>query len=101
MIISGFSYASSTLVGNSLGASRPADAKVYVNISVFIALFLFVVLGILLYAFRVQVAYFFTEDDELAHMIIITIPIMILMNLGDFMQGKYSNVIFIYYFERS
>lgn len=33
MVISGFSFASSSLVGNSLGASQPKNARIYANIS--------------------------------------------------------------------
>ena len=41
----GFSFAANTLVGNNLGASRPDLAKMYVNISIGIAVFLSVIMA--------------------------------------------------------
>jgi len=93
MFISGFSFVSSTLVGNSLGASRPADAKIYVNISISIAIIISLLIGILILLFKKQLAYFFTEDAELADQIISTLPVMAVMNLFDSIQGMCQGVI--------
>ena len=93
MIISGFSFATSSLVGNCLGASQPKNARIYANISLLIALFICFTLGFLMYILRVQLSYFFTEDDELAHMVSSTIPIIILMTLADDLQGMAQGII--------
>ena len=46
-----------------------------------------------MYIFRRELAYLFTEDDELAEMVVYALPIALLMTIGDYMQGVLSGAI--------
>ena len=65
----------SALVGGALGANNAYDAKRAFHASVFAALMVVIVQGLVLYGVRHQVGYLFTEDEEVvAHVATILAP---------------------------
>ena len=79
MIPLGISLSLTSLIGNSLGANRPDTAKLYVNISMGIAMILALIVSLVYFFLRTQIAEIFTSDPELIRLIVSVFPVMIFL----------------------
>mmetsp|Transcript_12174 Transcript_12174/g.10792 ORF Transcript_12174/g.10792 Transcript_12174/m.10792 type:complete len:217 (+) Transcript_12174:823-1473(+) len=93
MIALGMSFPTASLVGNSLGAGKPGNAIVYAKISIVIAIIVGVINFILILCFKSKLAYFFTNDDTIANMVIISLPFMALSCFGDYTHAVSAAII--------
>ena len=89
----GVSFSSSTLVGNSLGAMKPANAKVYSNSSVFLSFVLALLISIFYLVFRYQLIYIFTDHQSIVNIFVSTAPMIAGLAFGDFMQWALGGII--------
>mmetsp|Transcript_23943 Transcript_23943/g.21275 ORF Transcript_23943/g.21275 Transcript_23943/m.21275 type:complete len:106 (+) Transcript_23943:342-659(+) len=93
MIALGTCFITSGLVGNNLGASKPRIAKVYANVSISLVLFLSLVVWSIIYTFKEEVAYVFTDEEDIQDLVVNIMPICLFLAMGDWGQCITSGVI--------
>ena len=93
MSATGVSLSSSTLIGNSLGAMKPANVKIYLSVSIFLSFVLSLFICFLLIVFRYQIISIFSDYQPIIDIFVSTAPIVALMTFGDFMQCVLGGII--------
>lgn len=74
----GFGIAAATLVGNSLGADKPEDAKTYTLISNVLSTILMIIIGLIFFIFAPYLASIFTDDKETQQLVVSVLRIIAL-----------------------
>ncbi|CAI2366981.1 unnamed protein product [Moneuplotes crassus] len=93
MIPLGISFVSSSLIGNSLGASKPKSAMTYTRIALSLT-FIFSTINVtLLFLLRKQLAHLFTTDEGISSYIITSMPVFISYLIGDYLQCTMGGII--------
>lgn len=92
MIPLGFQFAINSWVGNSLGASKPKTAKIYVNVWIVSAILLSIFLGGWQFLFRHQLANIFV-DTEMKELFTKTLSLMLLLCFGQYLQTTCQGMI--------
>ncbi|CAI2366592.1 unnamed protein product [Moneuplotes crassus] len=86
MVTVGFQLSINTLIGNSLGASKPKTARVYARVALISVLFLFIILAGSFYSFRYKLASVFVSED-LYDLFAYTLAMMVPLAFGDYLQS--------------
>ncbi|CAI2365008.1 unnamed protein product [Moneuplotes crassus] len=84
---------SNSLIGNALGASKPKDAKVYMNVAVSAALICGITISVMSCLLRSQIIGLYTTDEALKTLAVATMPWICLSFVGDNLQGATQGVI--------
>ena len=87
MVPLGISFIASSMVGNNLGGNRPRIARIYAESSLFVVFSLSLIVGSFLWIFRYKIGYIFTDDEDIIVLIATTMPAVIALYSGDYMQG--------------
>ena len=87
MIPLGISFIASSMVGNNLGGNKPKTAKIYSDTSLLLVFSLSFVVGCIMLIFKSKIGYIFTNDEEVCSLIAYAMPAVIVLFVGDFMQG--------------
>ena len=93
MLALGISFSASTLVGNSLGALKPANAKVYSNVSIIFSLVISLFISIFMIVFRYEIITLFSDHQPIIEIFVSTIPLIAWLTAGDFMQCVSGGII--------
>ncbi|MFL8937113.1 MATE family efflux transporter [Rossellomorea oryzaecorticis] len=87
MIPLSISMALTIVVGFEVGAKRLKDAKIYSWMGVLIALILAVMYGLILYAFRTEISYLYTDDSHVLELIGHFLLYAVFFQLSDAVQA--------------
>ncbi|OIU71351.1 MATE family efflux transporter [Rossellomorea aquimaris] len=87
MIPLSISMALTIVVGFEVGAKRLKDAKIYSWMGVLIALILAVIYGLILYAFRIEISYLYTDDSHVLELIGHFLLYAVFFQLSDAVQA--------------
>ena len=82
----GGSISTSSLIGNSLGASNPENAKKYTNMGVILSLILSVITTLVFGLFSNQIISIFTNHEEIKSIAKDTIPLLLVILWGDYIS---------------
>lgn len=86
MLPMGLSFASTTLVGNSIGANDSIKAKTYATAALIAGVFMVGILTILVYLFKDRIPYLYTSDDRVAAVVTSLLGIYICFSVMDAIQ---------------
>ncbi|EME32419.1 Multidrug and toxin extrusion protein 2 [Galdieria sulphuraria] len=89
----GIGVASSTRVGNALGANLPFEAKRASWLASLFVTILGVLCGIFLYIFRFNISGFYTEDNGVIQQVALTTPLSCIVTLLDGIQTIFGGVL--------
>ncbi|XP_067866728.1 multidrug and toxin extrusion protein 1-like [Heterodontus francisci] len=93
MIAMGYGVAASVLVGNALGAGNPEQAVNSAKVAIYCIGCISLVNAVIIGAIRNVVAYIFTNDKEIVHVVAEVFPLCAAFHLFDAMAGVCSGVI--------
>ncbi|XP_067866721.1 multidrug and toxin extrusion protein 1-like isoform X2 [Heterodontus francisci] len=89
----GYSVAASVHVGNALGARNPEQAVNSAKVAIYCIVCISLVSAVIIGAIRNVVAYIFTNDKEIVHLVIEVIPLCAVFHLFDAMAGVCGGVL--------
>jgi len=92
-IHSGISSSMAVLVGNSLGAKRAKDAKVYIRTALIMLAILCITCNLFLIIFKEQIARHYSKDEKLVRIISNQIYLMTIELIFDNLQGIFGGVL--------
>ncbi|XP_067866743.1 multidrug and toxin extrusion protein 1-like isoform X2 [Heterodontus francisci] len=93
LIASGYGIAVTVHVGNALGARNPEQAANSAKVAIYCIVCIALVNAVIIGATRNVVAYIFTNDKEIVHLVTDVMPLCAAFHLFDAMAGVCSGVI--------